>query len=1153
MRRTQCFQSTQLALAAALLLAGCNGDLNEEQRKTEVPAPPIALVPEAAGEVDLVIDNQVGSALTDNGTSLTANINGAVWRSPVAFNTGTGVLEPFLRVEGGNNDFDDITGTEEGFNTNAADPEGDSKNDPHTHALALNSVPVVKLAGVEYREIILDANESNSAPDALFSIDRFDLYLCDDDPAAAGYDEFADFRNNPAPSPQCKKIYDLGGKVALASDNATKGSGNALDYQILIPNTNFTGSGINLAGCEYNGYNPSDKQGTAEPCGIWIILDTKMGGKGGDYVTGATFEEFSTILRPFVTVAKTAVPTFKRTYNWQIQKSVNPTTITLFNGQSQNATWSITVTPGAPAFTDSDAQVAGTITITNPSEADVTITGVTDVIAGYPGITPSCGVTFPYVLEEDDELVCTYSVVAPNSTDQDKTNTATVTLSIGPDFDGSTASATANFSFGAPSVEVDKDPPVKDNYNGEGEQTLGNYSALTFPHTYQKTYECGDDEGGYENTARVDLTSPRTDPTATANLTVECLDITVTKTAVEARTDTYNWLISKTVTPATWELFKGDAGTSAYSVTVTPNGVTPSGHSVSGVITITGDTDDPVYLQSLGDAISPGGFTPAPTDCELNGADIDGGLTFPYTLPADGVITCDYTQALPNGDTRTNTATVAARPTADDATHQKNFSGQAEVNFAGAQLVEVNKTVHVDDTYSGGPQDALVTDLVNPTTFNYNRTFTCDTDAGTHPNTATITETGQNDDASVTVVCRIVRVEKNAITTFDRDFNWDIDKSTTTVGTIELAAGQTYNADYSVVVTKSAAIDDNHHVTGTIRIAHNNTARGAVLNSLTDVVSAGLAATISGCNIDGNTFTFPGTVPVGKQLRCTYDRDLDDASSRTNTATAVQQNHSYSSTLVATPTGTTNWATGAVPVTFGAPTNVTDNCADVGDTYAGVGAPDENICASKTYNYTRPIVVPEGSCTDFTVDNTATVDPSHDPEESDNVSIPVDVQCPTGCTLTLGYWKTHNESFKGGAPVDETWDLLGALAEATGFFTTANSYPVTGPNALPAFTWFNVFWTPVGGNAYYSLAHQYMAAKLNVLNGADPSAASAAITTAEGLFANLTNTPAFIGALKGNDPLRKQFVNTAGILGSYNEGKIGPGHCTEDRTSSLLR
>ncbi|WP_243090882.1 helix-turn-helix transcriptional regulator [Thermus neutrinimicus] len=72
------------------------------------------------------------------------------------------------------------------------------------------------------------------------------------------------------------------------------------------------------------------------------------------------------------------------------------------------------------------------------------------------------------------------------------------------------------------------------------------------------------------------------------------------------------------------------------------------------------------------------------------------------------------------------------------------------------------------------------------------------------------------------------------------------------------------------------------------------------------------------------------------------------------------------------------------------------------------------------------------------------------------------------------------------------------------------------------------------------LAHQYIAAKLNVLKGAyAPPEVLDAITWAENFFH--TYGPA--------SNLSKSLVNQAryyaGILGQYNEGKIGPGHCSE--------
>ena len=59
----------------------------------------------------------------------------------------------------------------------------------------------------------------------------------------------------------------------------------------------------------------------------------------------------------------------------------------------------------------------------------------------------------------------------------------------------------------------------------------------------------------------------------------------------------------------------------------------------------------------------------------------------------------------------------------------------------------VNGSVNVDDTNGSS---WLFGDGGSAS---YTRTFTCDGDAGEHDNTATIRETGQSDDAKVTVRC----------------------------------------------------------------------------------------------------------------------------------------------------------------------------------------------------------------------------------------------------------------------------------------------------------------------------------------------------------------------------------------------------------------
>jgi hypothetical protein len=134
-----------------------------------------------------------------------------------------------------------------------------------------------------------------------------------------------------------------------------------------------------------------------------------------------------------------------------------------------------------------------------------------------------------------------------------------------------------------------------------------------------------------------------------------------------------------------------------------------------------------------------------------------------------------------------------------------------------------------------------------------------------------------------------------------------------------------------------------------------------------------------------------------------------------------------------------------------------------------------------------------------------------------------------GCSLTPGYWKTHSKY--GPAPYDATWAQVG---EDTIFFLSNRS-------------WYGVLWTePRQGNAYYILAHAYIAAYMNALNGADTSAVTAQLTHAVELFKAYTPTA------KLDNNVRADFIATANILDQYNNGIIGPGHCVEKPVTGTL-
>jgi hypothetical protein len=173
------------------------------------------------------------------------------------------------------------------------------------------------------------------------------------------------------------------------------------------------------------------------------------------------------------------------------------------------------------------------------------------------------------------------------------------------------------------------------------------------------------------------------------------------------------------------------------------------------------------------------------------------------------------------------------------------------------------------------------------------------------------------------------------------------------------------------------------------------------------------------------------------------------------------------------------------------------------------------------WTYTYPATLQYNECGVYQVKNTAYIC------NGTYFTWTIDVNVPCGgCTLTPGYWKTHSEY--GPAPYDETWALLSNGAN-TAFFGSGQ-------------TWYDVLWTPPAkGNPYYILAHAYIAAKLNILNGASTTSdINDALSWAEAWFG--ANSP-------GSYANRQAALNRATILDNYNNGLIGPGHCSEEGIS----
>ena len=128
-----------------------------------------------------------------------------------------------------------------------------------------------------------------------------------------------------------------------------------------------------------------------------------------------------------------------------------------------------------------------------------------------------------------------------------------------------------------------------------------------------------------------------------------------------------------------------------------------------------------------------------------------------------------------------------------------------------------------------------------------------------------------------------------------------------------------------------------------------------------------------------------------------------------------------------------------------------------------------------------------------------------------------------GCTYTQGYWKTHGPEGCANGNNENEWPVS-SLVLGTVTYTDVQLC--------------NIFKKSVGGNGLISLAHQLIAAKLNVANGSAPASISSTIAAADALIGGLVIPPVGSGSLSpsATSSLTEQ-------LTKYNEGQIGPGHC----------
>jgi len=187
------------------------------------------------------------------------SINGAIFDFTTQQPTGTGVIQPFLRVQ---ND-----PVEQGYNTSGTPVPFDGRAGPWTHDLTFTELQstIVTVGNTNYFRLLLDINQSNSHP--LLSLDQLQFYT-----SPIGSQTTTDISSLGT----LRFSFSPGDAVYLdASRNHGSGSGDMFAY---IPTSAFAGT------------SSSD----------FVYLYCHF---GSTYPTNGGFEEWSRVIAPIPEVS----------------------------------------------------------------------------------------------------------------------------------------------------------------------------------------------------------------------------------------------------------------------------------------------------------------------------------------------------------------------------------------------------------------------------------------------------------------------------------------------------------------------------------------------------------------------------------------------------------------------------------------------------------------------------------------------------------------------------------------------------------------------------------------------------------------------------------------------------------------------------------
>jgi len=244
---------------------------------------------------------------------------------------------------------------------------------------------------------------------------------------------------------------------------------------------------------------------------------------------------------------------------------------------------------------------------------------------------------------------------------------------------------------------------------------------------------------------------------------------------------------------------------------------------------------------------------------------------------------------------------------------------------------------------------------------------------------------------------------KTAAGSFDRTYDWTIQKDVAAPAKVTGQVGGTATFNYTVTVTQSGSTDDNWLVKGKITVTNPNAA---------DVKDVDVSDAIDGdasCAIDGGkgtNETIPASGSSDFDYTCTYNTAPEGTDKNTATVTWPAQTLSNNASLAASPasglqpTADVNWSDVSA--------NEIDECVDVDDAVDGAtpATPLDEVCLAdspKEFKFSLNFDIVQDCVThtnvaSFTTNDTAVTG-------SDSASVEV---CGVFFGKTMGFWGNTN-------------------------------------------------------------------------------------------------------------------------------------------------